>query len=265
MSRAGKEKEKETLDQDAFCVHDLFVDACSCCNSEIACPLNMGSNVNDDGSRVLDRDSRSNWTEKSSRSNGMTDVRSWKSSFRRGGSTHEKRGNPESADDDPPTPARQFGYFSPTLEDVVCSPDLSSLVNSHEPVRKLMETGEQEDVWWLDVTAPSTDDMEWLSRVFAIHPLTAEDIGAQETREKIELFGHYYFVSLRLSHSHRRAGTTLGAPGSSILNQYALVFKGGILSVTFGPSPHAGHVRSRIMEHKSHLALTSDWICYALM
>lgn len=227
----------------------------------------MGSNVNDGGSRVLDGDSRSILTEKSSRSNGMTDVRSWKSSIRRGGSTHEKRGNNlESPDDDDSyTPAKQFGYFSPALESAVYASDLSSLVSSHELVRKLMETGEQEDVWWLDVTAPSTDDMEWLSRVFAIHPLTAEDIGVQETREKIELFGHYYFVSLRLSHPFRRAEAKSGATGSSILNQYALVFKGGILSVTFGPSPHAGHVRNRIMEHKSHLALTSDWICYALM
>lgn len=225
----------------------------------------MGSNMNDDGSGVLDGDSRSILTEKSSRSNGMTDVRSWKSSIPRGGSTHEKRGNLDSPDDGPRTPARQFGYFSPTLEDVVYSSDLNSLVSSQESVRKLMETGEQEDVWWLDVTAPTTDDMEWLERVFTIHPLTTEDIGVQETREKIELFGHYYFVSLRLSHPYRRAGTKSGAPGSSILNQYALVFKGGILSVTFGPNPHAGHVRNRIMEHKSHLELTSDWICYALM
>lgn len=228
--------------------------------------------MNDGGSRVLNGDSRSVLTEKSSRSNGMTDVRSWKSSFRRGGSTHEKRGKNLDHDLDSPdddafrTPAKQFGYFSPAIENAVYASDLSSLVSSHELVRKLMETGEQEDVWWLDVTAPSPEDMEWLSRVFAIHPLTAEDIGVQETREKIELFGHYYFVSLRLSHSFRKAEAKSGATaGSSILNQYALVFKGGILSVTFGPTPHAGHVRNRIMEHKSHLALTSDWICYALM
>lgn len=247
-------------------MHAVFVDVCSCCDPEIFCPRNMGgSDVNNEPSWAFDDDSRSNWTEKNSPSIGLTDLQSWKSSIRRGRSTHKQRGDPEPFDDGPCSTARHFSFFSPALEYAVHAPDLNSLVNSHQEVRELMETGEQEDVWWLDVTAPSTDDIEWLSRVFAIHPLTTEDIGIQETREKIELFGHYYFVSLRSSHPYRKDGARSGAPGSSILNQYALVFRSGLLSVTFAPNPHAGNVRSRIMEHKSHLALTSDWICYALM
>lgn len=221
--------------------------------------------MNNEPIRAFDDDSRSIWTEKDVQSNGLTDLRSWKSSIRREVSTHRQRGEPEPSDDGPRSPARRFSFFSPALEHAVHAADLDSLISSHQEVRELMETGEQEDVWWLDVTAPSADDVDWLSRVFAIHPLTTEDIGIQETREKIELFGHYYFVSLRLSHTYRKAGARSAAPGSSILNQYALVFRGGMLSVTFGPNPHAGNVRSRIMEHKSHLALTSDWICYALM
>jgi magnesium transporter len=50
--------------------------------------------------------------------------------------------------------------------------------------------------WWLDVTAPTEDEMKMLSKVFSIHPLTTEDIMMEETREKIELFRNYYLVSL---------------------------------------------------------------------
>jgi magnesium transporter len=147
------------------------------------------------------------------------------------------------------------------VEYAIHSNDLESLAASNQPVCDLLENGELGEVWWLDVTAPSEEDIDLLSKVFGIHPLTTEDIGIQETREKIELFGHYYFVSLRSSQpTPNSAGMA-----SSILNQYALIFQGGIISITFGPTPHAANVRSRIMEHKSHLALTSDWICYALM
>lgn len=50
--------------------------------------------------------------------------------------------------------------------------------------------------WWLDVLSPTDEEMRMLSKVFNIHPLTSEDIQMEETREKIELFRNYYFVSL---------------------------------------------------------------------
>lgn len=210
------------------------------------------------------KDARSMWTEKNTREHGLNDLKFWKS--HRSPEPEEKRQHPDpeppEPEDEAQRPATQFSFFSPGLEYAIHAPDLGSLAASHQPVHDLLETRELGDVWWLDAIAPSEKDIEWLSKVFAIHPLTTEDIGIQETREKIELFGHYYFVSLRSPHSNRKAG---GGSGSSILNQYAIVFRGGIVSVTFYPSPHAGNVHSRIMEHKSHLALTSDWLCYALM
>lgn len=218
-----------------------------------------GINANNDSND----DVRSIWSEKSTHIDGQNDLRFWKSNSQHSipSPDDQRHRGPDAPDDSPDRPTTQFSFYSPGLEYAIHASDLNSLATTHQSVSDLLENGEAGDVWWINAIAPSMEDIEWLSKVFGIHPLTTEDIGVQETREKIELFGHYYFVSLRSSHPNRRVGGT----SWSILNQYALVFRGGIISVTFGPSPHAANVRSRIMEHKSHLALTSDWICYALM
>ncbi|KAG8893453.1 CorA metal ion transporter, partial [Tulasnella sp. 408] len=85
-----------------------------------------------------------------------------------------------------------------------------------------------EMTWWLDVTCPTEEEMRMLSKVFAIHPLTTEDILMEEAREKIELFRNYYFFHFR--------GT-----------------------------PHPQAVRRRIKQLKDYINVTSDWISYALI
>lgn len=131
----------------------------------------------------------------------------------------------------------------------------------YDPLCPLLEDGTYPGLWWLDVTAPSEDDIETLSRIFNLHPLTTEDIKIRENREKIEAFGPYYFLSLRPA---LQVETYVGARTSTV-NVYAVVFRNGVLSFSMGGNPHVGHVRNRIREHQSHLSLTSDWICYALM
>lgn len=271
-----QETDRQIRDQDAFCLYaPVSIYVCSCRNPVVVSPNSMGAsdlsaasprafadrgiNANNDSND----DVRSIWSEKSTHIDGQNDLRFWKSNSQHSipSADDQRHRGPDAPDDSPDRPTTQFSFYSPGLEYAIHASDLNSFATTHQPVSDLLENGEAGDVWWIDATAPSMEDIEWLSKVFGIHPLTTEDIGVQETREKIELFGHYYFVSLRSSHPNRRAGGT----SWSILNQYALVFRGGIISVTFGPSPHAANVRSRIMEHKSHLALTSDWICYALM
>jgi magnesium transporter len=48
--------------------------------------------------------------------------------------------------------------------------------------------------FWLDVLNPTEEEMKVISKSFGIHPLTTEDIFLGETREKVELFRHYYLV-----------------------------------------------------------------------
>ncbi|KIL70323.1 hypothetical protein M378DRAFT_156427 [Amanita muscaria Koide BX008] len=114
--------------------------------------------------------------------------------------------------------------------------------------------------WWLDVTSPTEEEMKMLSEVFSIHPLTSEDILMEETREKIELFRNYYFVCFRGFDQDRYSPTYLEP-----LNMYIIVFREGILSFHFQPTPHPQNVRRRIKQFKDYISVTSDWISYALI
>ncbi|KAL4875233.1 hypothetical protein BJY04DRAFT_232786 [Aspergillus karnatakaensis] len=160
-----------------------------------------------------------------------------------------------------PQEQTQVSFFSSQLDFCLQAPSLEELKSLYEPLCPLLDDGTYNGLWWLDVTAPSEEDIDTLSRIFNLHPLTTEDIKTRETREKIELFGPYYFLSLR---PPRQAETHDGVRTAPI-NVYAVVFRDGVLSFSLGSNPHSAHVRSRIKEHQSHLYLTSDWICYALI
>ncbi|RAL14109.1 magnesium transporter CorA family protein [Aspergillus homomorphus CBS 101889] len=172
--------------------------------------------------------------------------------------------DPRPADDSAVAAAKEspeLNFFTTKLDCIVHAPSLDDLCAIYNPVSTLLETGIHHGLWWLDVTAASEEDIETLAHSFGLHPLTVEDITMREKREKIELFDSYYFLSLRPPSSIKTDD------GVRIVshNLYAVVFPEGVLSFNFGPNVHAHHVRNRIKEHRSHLALTSDWICYALI
>jgi len=116
------------------------------------------------------------------------------------------------------------------------------------------------NTWWLDVQSPTDEEMKMLSKVFSIHPLTTEDILMEETREKIELFRNYYLVCFRSFDQDPYSPTHLEP-----LNMYIIVFREGILSFHFRPTPHPQNVRRRIKQLKDYISVTSDWISYALI
>ncbi|KAH8094930.1 hypothetical protein BXZ70DRAFT_344942 [Cristinia sonorae] len=119
---------------------------------------------------------------------------------------------------------------------------------------------DRDATWWLDIQSPTEDEMKLLTKVFSIHPLTTEDILMEETREKIELFRTYYFVCFRSFEQDPYSPTYLEP-----LNMYIIVFREGILSFHFRPTPHPQNVRRRIKQLKDYINVTSDWISYALI
>ncbi|KAG6335291.1 hypothetical protein ID866_3795 [Astraeus odoratus] len=116
------------------------------------------------------------------------------------------------------------------------------------------------NTWWLDILSPTDEEMKILSKVFSIHPLTTEDIQMEEAREKIELFRNYYLVCFRSFDQDPYSPTYLEP-----LNMYIIVFREGILSFHFRPTPHPQNVRRRIKQLKDYINVTSDWISYALI
>jgi magnesium transporter len=114
--------------------------------------------------------------------------------------------------------------------------------------------------WWLDVLSPTEEEIKVLSRVFQIHPLTAEDIMMQEAREKVELFQNYYFVNYRTFEQDPLSEDYLEP-----VNMYVVVFREGLLSFHFSETPHPANVRRRIRQLKDYLIPDADWISYALI
>ena len=115
-------------------------------------------------------------------------------------------------------------------------------------------------VWWLDVLSPTNEEMHILRRAFGIHPLTVEDIMLQEAREKVELFKNYYFINYRSFNQDSTSEDYLDP-----INFYVVVFREGVLSFHFSPTPHSANVRRRIRMLRDFMVLSSDWISYAII
>lgn len=158
-----------------------------------------------------------------------------------GGSRSPYQGS-GSATPNPATPARPRSVASPAAVE-----------------EKQVRYGER-PVWWLDVLNPSDAEMRVISRTFGIHGLTTEDIMMQEAREKVELFQHYYFVHYRTFNQDPTSEDYLEP-----INMYIIVFREGILSFHFSPTPHPANVRRRIRMLRDYMFLTSDWIAYAII
>lgn len=157
----------------------------------------------------------------------------------------------------------RFSFFSSAWESTIHAPDFDDLILPGEDIRGLftLPADDADGVWWLNVNEPTKEEVTALCKGFGVHPLTIEDITTQETREKIELFPSYYFACFRSFQTVEEEDGQEYEP----FNIYVIVFREGTLSFSFQPSSHATHVRKRIALLKDYVALSSDWICYALM
>ncbi|CRK48507.1 hypothetical protein BN1723_008047 [Verticillium longisporum] len=163
----------------------------------------------------------------------------------------------------PPIDKNRFSFFSSAWESTIHAQDFGDLVLPGEDVRGLfaLPPNESDGVWWLNVNNPTKEEVQAICKAFGIHPLTIEDITTQEAREKIELFPSYYFASFRSFQTVEEDDGQEYEP----FNIYVVVFREGTLSFSFQPNAHASHVRKRIALLKDYVALSSDWICYAMI
>ena len=155
----------------------------------------------------------------------------------------------------------RFHFFSTELEQTIHAVHFGDLLAPGETSRDLFGLPEDGGVWWLDMFNPTEEEMEAFQKAFGIHRLTTEDIMTQEAREKVELFKLYYFVCFRSFHQVDEKHEDFMEP----VNVYMVVFREGIITITFDKAPHAVNVRKRIGRLRDFMALTADWICYAMM
>jgi len=100
-----------------------------------------------------------------------------------------------------------------------------------------------------------------LCKAFSVHPLTREDITTQESREKVEMFNHYYFVAFRSFEDDKTKDDEYLEP----IHIYAVVFRYGILTFSYQSTPHASNVLKRVARLRDYLVITTDWVAYALI
>ncbi|KAI1328501.1 hypothetical protein F5Y16DRAFT_156507 [Xylariaceae sp. FL0255] len=157
----------------------------------------------------------------------------------------------------------RYCFFSSAWESTVHAAEFGDLVLPGEDVRNMFTfpRDEPDGVWWLNVNMADEEEVRGLCKAFGVHPLTIEDITAQEAREKIEIFSSYYFASFR---SYNVVQEEDG-PDYEPFNIYVIVWREGTLSFSFQPNGHASQVRKRITNLKEYMSLSSDWICYALI
>ncbi|KAI9491818.1 hypothetical protein BDB00DRAFT_473678 [Zychaea mexicana] len=128
-----------------------------------------------------------------------------------------------------------------------------------EEGRKLLDVALKTSGWWVDVLSPTDEEMKTISKTFHIHPLTAEDVLAQEPREKMELFPNYTFITFRSFQIDPYTEQILP------FNFYILIFKQGLLTFHFKASNIPERVRDRTDQLKSNMTITPDWMNYALI
>ncbi|ODQ82665.1 hypothetical protein BABINDRAFT_159198 [Babjeviella inositovora NRRL Y-12698] len=152
----------------------------------------------------------------------------------------------------------RFSFFCSGSEETVHAPDFPTLLEPGQSACDLFRNGES--TWWLDCVCPTDAEMRMLTKAFGIHPLTAEDIRMQETREKVELFKNYYFVCFHSFETDKESEEFLEP-----INVYMVVFREGILSFHFSPICHPANVRRRVRQLRDYVDVSADWLCYALI
>ncbi|KAG4306467.1 hypothetical protein PORY_000455 [Pneumocystis oryctolagi] len=152
----------------------------------------------------------------------------------------------------------RFSFFSSNAEKTIHVSEIGDILLEGETFQDIF--GPDRGTWWLDCLNPTDSEMKMLQKVFSIHPLTAEDIRVQETREKVELFRSYYFVCFRSFEQDVESEDYLEP-----VNIYIVVFREGLLTFHFSPISHPANVRRRIRQLRDYVEISSDWICYALI
>lgn len=171
--------------------------------------------------------------------------------------TFNPEGNKHEREEEDDLPTR-FSFFSSEREETIHAADIPSLVKPGQLFKDLFEP--QDSIWWLDCTCPTDSEMKMLAKAFSIHPLTAEDIRMQETREKVELFKGYYFVSFHTFETDSESEDFLEP-----INVYIVVFSSGILTFHFSPLINPANVRRRVRQLRDYVNVSADWLCYAMI
>ena len=112
--------------------------------------------------------------------------------------------------------------------------------------------------FWMDIEAPSEEDLKLLSQTFKFHPLTIEDVTQHGQRPKLEDYDGYRFMVLF------SARWTSG--GNLESDEYHMYLSDDYLvTVHDRPAPHLDSLRKRIEDEPGIARGKSDFLTYLVV
>jgi Mg2+ and Co2+ transporter CorA len=91
-------------------------------------------------------------------------------------------------------------FLSSLLDSTTHAARLDNLKMPRKSIQDAIEATKNCDCWWLDVVSPTERELDTISKVLSSHALTIEHSGAQEFRDKAELFHEQHFFYFDLLH-----------------------------------------------------------------
>lgn len=111
--------------------------------------------------------------------------------------------------------------------------------------------------FWLNTFNPTDSDLQSLCNIFDIHELTILDIKEGNTDEKIEVFKHYTFISMKLM--------VEADPTNDDIDFNILVFKDFVLTFHDKPWISVQDTFNFIELLSKHTPLTPSWVLYSIV
>ncbi|KAH9387212.1 magnesium transporter [Nematocida major] len=111
--------------------------------------------------------------------------------------------------------------------------------------------------FWLNIFNPTDADLQSLGNMFDLHELTMQDIKEGNTDEKIEVFKHYTFISMKL--------LVEADPTNDDVDFNILVFKDFVLTFHDKPWISVQDTFNFIELLSKHTSLTPSWVLYSII
>ena len=129
-------------------------------------------------------------------------------------------------------------------------------------VDECIPLGESPTTTWIDIEGiHDVGFIENLGKCYGFHPLVLEDILNTDQRPKVEDYGGYLYIVLKMLYLNHKSGKVVTEQTSIILGQkFVLSFQEGFKGDVFD------HVRERIRNGKGKIrALGADYLAYSLI